>query len=95
MSGLPYQSVAAKLKRVESSRLFQIVVIGIIILSAITIGAKTYDLPPLFSQALSVMDYAITYFFLAEILFRFAVCENKRFFVMAGTCSTPWLSLAV
>ena len=84
MSGLSSQTLAAQLKRVESSRFFQIVVISIIILSAITIGAKTYDLPPLLSQALSVMDYAITYFFLAEILIRFAVCENKKRFFRDG-----------
>ncbi|MEX0624707.1 ion transporter [Saccharospirillum sp.] len=84
MSGVSSQSLAAQLKHVESSRLFQIVVISIIILSAITIGAKTYDLPPLLSRALSVMDYAITYFFLAEILFRFAVCENKKRFFQDG-----------
>ena len=68
MQGISSQSLAGKLKHVESSRIFQIVVISIIILSAITIGAKTYDIPPLVSRALLAMDYAITYFFLAEIL---------------------------
>jgi voltage-gated sodium channel len=68
MQGISSQSLAGKLKHVESSRIFQIVVISIIILSAIAIGAKTYDIPPLVSRALLAMDYAITYFFLAEIL---------------------------
>ena len=74
----------AQLKRIESSKVFQTVVIAIIILSALTIGAKTYDLPPLVVQSLSVMDNAITLFFLIEILFRFAACPLKRRFLMDG-----------
>ena len=74
----------AQLKRIESSKVFQTVVIAIIILSALTIGAKTYDLPPLVEQSLSVMDNAITLFFLIEILFRFAACPLKRRFLMDG-----------
>ncbi|MCK0163128.1 ion transporter [Marinobacter sp. S6332] len=73
-----------QLRRIESSTLFQGVVIAIIILSALTIGAKTYDLPPLVEQSLSVMDTAITLFFLIEILFRFAASPVKRRFFMDG-----------
>ena len=73
-----------QLRRIESSRIFQSVVIGIIILSALTIGAKTYELPPLVEGSLSVMDSAITVFFLIEILFRFAACPNKKRFLMDG-----------
>ncbi|MDI9244485.1 ion transporter [Marinobacter sp. CHS3-4] len=73
-----------KLRRIESSRLFQGVVISIIILSALTIGAKTYELPPLAEQALSLMDWGITVFFLIEILFRFAACPTKKRFFMDG-----------
>jgi len=73
-----------RLRQIESSRLFQGIVIGIIILSALTIGAKTYELPPLAEQALSAMDWGITLFFLVEILFRFAACPNKKRFLMDG-----------
>lgn len=73
-----------QLHRIESSALFQGVVITIIILSALTIGAKTYDLPPLVEQSLSVMDTAITLFFLIEILFRFAASPARRRFLMDG-----------
>jgi len=73
-----------QLRRIESSTLFQGVVIAIIILSALTIGAKTYDLPPLVEQSLSVMDTAITLFFLIEILFRFAASPARRRFLMDG-----------
>ncbi|MFP3977367.1 MULTISPECIES: ion transporter [Marinobacter] len=73
-----------QLHRIESSTLFQGVVIAIIILSALTIGAKTYDLPPLVEQSLGIMDAAITLFFLIEILFRFAASPVKRRFFMDG-----------
>ena len=74
----------AQLKRIESSKMFQGIVIAIIILSALTIGAKTYDLPPLVEQTLTVLDNAITLFFLIEILFRFSACPVKRRFLMDG-----------
>ncbi len=77
----PPNSIFSALQRVESSKVFQGAVIFIIVLSAIAIGAKTYDLPPLFSQVLSALDTGITLFFLAEILFRFTACPQKsRFF---------------
>lgn len=72
------------LRRIESSRLFQGAVIAIILLSALTIGAKTYDLPPLAERSLSVLDMAITVFFLVEIVFRFAACRDKRRFFRDG-----------
>lgn len=76
--------VLAKLRRVEASPVFQGAVIAIIVLSALTIGAKTYELPLFAEQLLAVMDNAITVFFLVEILFRFAACPNKRRFFMDG-----------
>lgn len=75
------RSASGLLKRIESSPLFQGSVIFIIVLSALTIGAKTYDIPPLLESSLSVLDSGITLFFLAEILLRFIACDNrKRFF---------------
>lgn len=73
-----------RLRRIESSRLFQGVVVSIIILSALAIGAKTYELSPLADRTLSVLDFAITVFFLVEILFRFAACPNKKRFFFDG-----------
>ncbi|WP_417531838.1 ion transporter [Marinobacter lipolyticus] len=73
-----------QLRRIETSKVFQGAVIAIIILSALTIGAKTYDMPPLIEQGLSVLDNAITLFFLIEILFRFSVCADKKRFLLDG-----------
>ncbi|MEX2473867.1 ion transporter [Marinobacter sp.] len=73
-----------QLRRIESSKLFQGAVIAIIIMSALTIGAKTYDVAPWLEQSLSVLDTGITLFFLLEILFRFGVCNDKKRFLFDG-----------
>lgn len=74
-------TAAGVLQRIENSRVFQASVIFIIVLSAISIGAKTYDIPPFFESILGVLDMTVTYFFLAEILLRLAACEQRgRFF---------------
>jgi voltage-gated sodium channel len=75
---------AASLRRIEQSRVFQGAVIAVIVLSALAIGAKTYDIPPAAAQALGLMDMAITLFFLVEIVFRFVACPDRRRFFSNG-----------
>ncbi|WP_428241868.1 ion transporter [Gynuella sp.] len=72
------------LKQVEASKLFQGGVIAIIVLSALTTGAKTYNLPTVFEHVLEGLDTAITFFFLVEILLRFIVHDNKKRFFLDG-----------
>ena len=72
------------LKRVEQSPLFQGFVIFVIVLSAISIGAKTYDLPPAFELVLSILDNGVTLFFLVEITLRFFACERRSRFLANG-----------
>lgn len=72
------------LNRIERSPLFQGSVIFIIVLSAITIGAKTYELPGVAERLLPYLDNAITVFFLAEIVLRFLACENRQRFFADG-----------
>lgn len=81
-----FRQAAARdsLQRIEESPLFQGAVITIILLSALTIGAKTYELPPLLERSLPALDTAITLFFLVEILLRFAACASKRRFLANG-----------
>ena len=73
-----------KLAALEKSTVFQAAVIFIIVLSALAIGAKTYDLPPLATRMLEFLDLGITIFFLVELSLRFAVYENKRAFFKDG-----------
>lgn len=75
---------ANTLQRIEQSQVFQLSVIFIIVLSAISIGAKTYDLDPLVERIITWLDNGITYFFLAEIIFRFIACQDKKRFFFNG-----------
>ena len=56
------------LYNLKESRIFQFIVISIIILNAITIGVNTYDLSELTKQAINYLDYSITVFFVIEII---------------------------
>ena len=66
--------------RLQSNKLFEFSVISIIILSALLIGVKTYDINPAVAQILAVLDVAITIFFLIEITLRFIAHDNKKQF---------------
>lgn len=84
MSAASSNAAGTALKRIERSPVFQGVVIFIILLSALTIGAKTYDLSPLVQRSLSVLDWGITVFFLAEILVRFSAHDDRKRFLLDG-----------
>jgi voltage-gated sodium channel len=67
--------------RLRSNKAFELLVITIIIVSALLIGAKTYELPPLVQRGVIFLDWGITLFFLTEITVRFlGEPEKKRFF---------------
>ena len=61
----------------KESRLFQYLVISIIIFNAFTIGFNTYDLSEFFKNIINFLDYSITIFFVTEILIRF-IGEPKK-----------------
>ncbi|WP_438467552.1 ion transporter [Marinomonas sp. PE14-40] len=73
------------IKLVESSAWFQGFIISIIIIAALTVGAKTYVLPAGVESAINYLDSFITVFFLVEIILRFVACDNKRAFF-----KDPW-----
>ena len=70
--------------KVDSSKLFQGIVIAVIIISALLIGAKTHNLPPQFVSLMAFLDVAITVFFAVEITIRFLACEKKSQFFKNG-----------
>ncbi|TRX55650.1 ion transporter [Thalassomonas sp. M1454] len=79
MATIPF--LQTQLKRLDSSNLFQGVVIAVILISALLIGAKTHDLPSQFVTVIGVLDFAITIFFAVEISIRFlATNDPKKFF---------------
>ncbi len=61
----------------KESRLFQNLVISIIIFNAFTIGFNTYELGEFSKKIINILDYSITIFFVIEILIRF-IGEPKK-----------------
>ena len=62
---------AAIFLNIKQNKIFETIVVAVILFSALMIGAKTYNIP---SQLLTVivwLDYGITIFFLIEISIRF------------------------
>jgi len=74
----------ARFVALRENKLFESFVIGVIIFSALVIGAKTYDLSPLTQRVIQVLDLAITLFFLAEIVVRFLAEGSVRRFFAKG-----------
>ena len=72
------------LYNLKESRIFQFIVITIIILNAITIGISTYDLSKFTKQAINILDYSITIFFVIEIIIRFVGEPKKINFFKSG-----------
>ena len=77
-------SLQARFHRLRSNKAFELFVVGIIVFSALVIGAKTYDIPPLLSQVIVVLDWMITLFFLFEVTIRFIGEPRKRDFFKSG-----------
>jgi len=66
----------ARFLAIRSNKIFEMTVITIIILSAMMIGATTYDISPGGMAVLKFFDVAVTVFFLVELLIRMAA-EDK------------------
>ena len=63
--------------KIQQNSLFQFLVIFIIILNAITLGINTYEINSYIKRIIELLDYAITIFFVIEILIRF-IGEPKK-----------------
>jgi len=72
------------LKRIDSSKLFQGIVIAVILISALLIGAKTHNLSANAIAVLLLLDVAVTVFFAVEISIRFLACPAKKSFFKDG-----------
>jgi len=66
---------------IRSNKVFELFVITVIVISALKVGLGTYPLGPRLTASLKVLDYAVTIFFLVELLIRMAAePQLKRFF---------------
>ncbi|SMM98309.1 hypothetical protein SPONN_2104 [uncultured Candidatus Thioglobus sp.] len=75
-----FKKLQQALLKLHNNRIFEFIVIGVIIFSSLLIGVKTYDLNPNYLLILEVLDIAVTLFFLSEILLRFITTTNKKRF---------------
>ncbi len=73
-----------RLKKIDSSKLFQGIIIAVILLSALLIGAKTHNLSANAVAVLALLDLGVTVFFVIEIVIRYLACPNKKKFFHSG-----------
>lgn len=78
-------SLQKKFQGLRSNKAFELFVVSVILFSAVVVGAKTYDLPPLMLTAVGWLDSFITIIFLVELTIRFIGEENKKHFF-----KDPW-----
>ncbi|MBD1387982.1 ion transporter [Neiella sp. HB171785] len=79
-----FDSIQSKFDRLRKNKLFELLVIAVIIFSALMIGVKTFEIPSWLHTGLSVLDWAVTIFFLVEISIRFIGEPRKRDFFKNG-----------
>lgn len=80
----PFAAWQDRFEKLRSNKIFETVVISIIVLSALMIGARTYDEVSSFEQWLMYLDVAVTVFFLVELLIRMAAERNLINFFKKG-----------
>jgi len=68
----------------RDNRLFELFVVGVIIISALLVGAKTYPIPDTLAVMIHWLDVGITFLFLFEIIVRFIAEPNKKRFFHSG-----------
>lgn len=74
----------SRFQKITSNKAFEFFIIFVIIASALTVGAKTYDISPLLLQILEVADTAITVVFIIEISIRFMATHPHSHFFKNG-----------
>ncbi|MDG6777469.1 ion transporter [Thiomicrorhabdus sp. zzn3] len=81
---MTWQDFQLNFQRIRDNKLFEIFVITIILFSSLMIGIRTYQLHPIAENVLAFLDYAVTLFFLVEILIRMAAEPRLRDFFKKG-----------
>lgn len=79
-----YEKIKNNLYTLKDNKIFELLVVAVIIISALQIGAKTFDLPDRAISITGVLDIFITVFFLFEISIRFITDEDKKNFLKKG-----------
>ncbi len=77
---MQYAKLEQQFYQLRSNKVFESFVVAIIVFSALVIGVKTYDIPPVVNDIVVVLDWFITAIFLVEISIRFIGEPRKRDF---------------
>jgi voltage-gated sodium channel len=70
----------SRFERIRANKWFEAFVVSVIVISALLVGAKTYELPAGFCSVTLLLDWFISAFFLTEITIRFLGERRKRNF---------------
>lgn len=84
MPATRFQRIQQGSQALRDNKLFEWFVVAIIILSAVVIGAKTYNIPSSVLSVIRILDFSITLIFLFEITVRFIAEPNKKRFFHNG-----------
>ena len=74
----------AHMRKLRANKLFEWFTISVIVLSSLSVGAKSYALPLLVDSIFVALDWLVTLYFLAEISVRFLACGSFRAFFSRG-----------
>ena len=81
----PFDTWRDRFERLRSNKAFELTVITIIVVSALLLGAKTYEEEvSRFQEVMLWLDVGVTVFFLVEILIRMAAEKRLRDFFRKG-----------
>ena len=73
-----------RLRKLRGNPVFEWFTVAVIILSSLSVGAKTYAVPPLLLQVLDGLDTLVTLYFLCEIIVRYIAAGGARNFFRGG-----------
>ncbi|MFT5114974.1 MAG: voltage-gated sodium channel [Parasphingorhabdus sp.] len=69
-----------RFEAIRANKLFELFVISIILVSALLVGVKTYEVPGYLQSLTRFADIFINVFFVTEITIRFIATDNKKRF---------------
>jgi len=82
--GISYKEVQSRFETIISNKVFEFFIIYVIMASALTVGAKTYNITPFWLQVLEIADIGITVIFVIEISIRFMATHPHSHFFKSG-----------
>ncbi|MBT4161047.1 MAG: ion transporter [Gammaproteobacteria bacterium] len=74
----------SRFDEILANKVFEFFIISVIMVSALTVGAKTYNISPVVLSILEVADVAVTVIFVIELSIRFMATHPKTGFLKNG-----------